>query len=783
MAYIAINSRKVALVSSITLAVAIWGVNTSAYAQSDVLTDEIIVTARKKSETLATVPIAVSAYSGEVLKVLGVQEAGDIALITPNFTWNTEFGRASPQPYLRGIGTNNFAPINSGPIAVYQDGVFIGPNIAQGFATFDVERAEVLKGPQGTLYGRNSTGGLINFVSNKPIVGGGTRGDVSVELGQYGTTNFEGAIGFDLGDKAAIRFAGMRNHNTGTFTNINPAVDDDEVNSIDDWGFRGGLAIEPSDKVNMLFNVHYGLAEPDTAPFKQIGLFEPGTIADPCTDTPGFGANCGALFNGGVVDDPDIFTTGKNPDSERVETFGAFAQFDVELSDSLTLHSITSYDEADLARVDDADDTIVQLEVDFYFDEFTFFSQELRLSGQQENFNWQAGAYYYDESNEGILAFTNPIFGGGEANAHAVDTLSYAVFGNAEYELNDNWRLSGGLRWTYEEKDVQQYDVFQLTVAAEDPAILTSINDPRVLRNTIASGTTGKRDFDEITGRISLDYTFDNGNLVYASASRGFKGGDVVGAGLIFEFDLIDDARDPAAVAQLREETQIVEPEILDALEIGFKGDLIENILQLNAAAFYYDYKNQQQTTLQPDPNGGVGDIGITRLSNAARSKFPGVEAEFIFTPNDNWYFTASGGWIDAKYDEFGNPLAGGEDFSGNQTPLTARTELALLGRYRHELAGGSEVAFQLQGTHKGRTFFQSQQADTLLREGAVNLLNGRVSYTSAEGNWGVAVFGRNLTNEKYFGSGFDVSGLGYVAVKPGPRRYIGGEFTYKFGE
>lgn len=128
-----------------------------------------------------------------MLTCLGVKNAGDIATFTPNFTWSTEFGMASSQPYLRGIGTNNFSPINNRPIAVYQNNVFIGPNVAQGFAIFDTERAEVLKGTQGTLYGRNSTGGLVNFISRKSEVVGGNRGYVTIEIGS-----------FELGEKAVV---------------------------------------------------------------------------------------------------------------------------------------------------------------------------------------------------------------------------------------------------------------------------------------------------------------------------------------------------------------------------------------------------------------------------------------------------------------------------------------------------------------------------------------------------------------------------------------------------
>lgn len=747
---------------------------------NDVLTEVIQVTARKFQEPLASVPIAVTAFTGDQMKVLGVTETGDLANLTPNFTWNTEFGRASPQPYLRGIGSNNFNPINSGPIAIYQDGVYIGPNIAQGFATFDAERAEVLKGPQGTLYGRNSTGGLVNFISKKPEIDGGTNGYVNIELGQYETTNIETALGFDIGDTAAGRIAVVRNLNGGTFDNKNPDIDED-VNVIDDVALRASFLYEPSDDLSVLFNYHYGKSSPDTAPFKQIALFEPGTW-DPCLSEPALGANC-AAGDSEVDIAPGLFETAKNKDSEHVETSGAFLQIEYYFTDDLSLSSVTSYDTAELARLDDADDTITQLEMDHYSDDFTFYSQELRLTSDSADVTWQAGLYYYNESNEGILAFTNPIWDNGEANAHAVDTESYAIFGNLGFDITEKLRMGLGLRWSYEEKDVKQYDGFQVTTG--DNSLLKSIDDPRVLRNTIASGTTGAKDFSETTGRISLDYTTDAGDLIYASISRGFKGGDVAGSALINGWNGLDEARDPAVVADFKTQTQIVEPEILDAIEIGFKGSFPDQNIRVSAAAFYYEYKDQQQTLLQPDPTGS-SPVGIATLSNAATSKIPGLEAEIIYTPTYNWYIQGTLGLLDPTYDDFKSPLEGGEDYSGNQISLTPKYEFTGLARYQYEIDSGG-LAFQLGFSAKGSVFFQpvndDTQAGALMQEDSLVLWNGRISYTPNDGNWNVAIIGKNLTNEKYFGSGFDVSSLGWVAVKPGARQYFGVQFNYDFSD
>lgn len=763
--------------------------------------EEVVVQARKREESMQDVPIAVSAFSGDMLNDLGVKNAGDIAMFTPNFTWHTEFGMASPQPYLRGIGTNNFAPINNGPIAVYQDNVFIGPNIAQGFATFDTERAEVLKGPQGTLYGRNSTGGLINFISRKPEIGGGTNGYIKAEVGSFETTNVEGAYGFELGDKAAARVAFVRNYNKGAVDNINTDADEDKTGSVDDMAARFQVAIEPSDELSVLVNTHYGQSTPDTAPFKNIGLqavnpnfATDGINPDPCPN-PGLGSGCTDLFTG-FVDDSDIHTTSRTDDFEDVKTYGAFLQLTYDLNDEVTLNSLTSYDYAEIRRWDDADDGAVALEDDFYADDFDFWSQELRLSGMSEDANWHVGLYYYNEAVEGVQIWTNPIFGTGEGNEHEIETTSYAVFGQYDFNLTDNLRMGMGLRWTYEEKDIQKYNGYLALVSVGD-GFLEDIGEVNVSPDYgVTVGTPNSMDWDEITGRVSLDYTTDAGNLIYAALSRGFKGGDVNGAAFLDDYLTAADRgacapgdegpngpddRCQSTIDAFQGKIIPVDPEILDAFEIGFKGDFLDGNLRLNAAAFYYIYKEQQNTILQPNP-AAVSGPGITTLSNAGRSEIPGVEVELIYTPTDEWYLQLNAGILDPEYEEFKSPIAGGNDFSGNQISLTPEHSVSALVRYDQDLRSGATIAYQVDVTYQSSTFFQPSNTP-VLSEGGYSVWGARVSYTDPSDKWTAAIHAKNLGDKEYFGSGFDVSALGYMALKPGQQRYIGASLDYRFGE
>lgn len=760
--------------------------------------EEVIVQARKRDESMQDIPIAVSAFSGDMLTSLGVKNAGDIATFTPNFTWHTEFGMASPQPYLRGIGTNNFAPINNGPIAVYQDNVFIGPNVAQGFATFDTERAEVLKGPQGTLYGRNSTGGLVNFISRKPEVGGGNSGYVKTEIGSFETTNIEGAYGFELGEKAAARFAFVRNLNQGSWDNVNPDADEDRTGAVDDMAARFQVAIEPSDDLSVLINTHYGKSEPDTAPFKNIGLqaVNPnfavdGENPDPCP-SPGLGSGCTDLYTG-VVDDDDIYTTSRGDDFENVKAYGAFVQVEYDLSDSLSLHSLTSYDYAEIRRWDDTDDTYIALEDDFYADDFHFWSQELRLSGMGATSNWHLGAYYYNETAEGVQIWTNPIWGTGEGNEHEVETTSYALFGQYDFNLTEKLRLGMGLRWTYEEKDVQKYNGFLPLVSVGD-GFLGELDDVNVSSDYgVTVGTPNKKDWDEVTGRVSLDYQTDAGNLVYASLSRGFKGGDVNGAAFLDDYVTAADRGSCAAgdegpngpqdrcqstIDAFQAKITPVDPEILDAFEVGFKGSFLDGKMRFNTAAFYYIYKNQQNTILQPFSE----KVSVTTMSNAGRSEISGLEMEMVYTPTDSWYLQLNLGLLDPYYEEFKSPIEGGEDFSGNQISLTPKRSASGLVRYDQFLDSGALIAYQVDVSYQSETFFQPSNNE-VLSQGGYSVWGGRISYTNPSEKWTVALHAKNMGDKEYFGSGFDVSALGWMALKPGPQRYFGLSLDYQFGQ
>ena len=713
---------------------------------------EIVVTARKRSENLQNVPVAITAFGGEQLNKLGLTKAADVADFTPNFSWKTEFGKASPQPYLRGVGTNNYAPNNSRPVAVYQDDVFIGANPAQGFSAFDLDRVEVLKGPQGTLYGRNATAGLINFVSKKPELRKPVNGFLRAEIGQFNTTNFEGAIGAPFGDATAARIAIAYNRDDGNIKNSNPAAKHGAGRN-DDFSGRAQL-LHDFGGAKLLINGHYSRSTPDTHPFKVLGLNCP-----PGVTTPTLGV-CSADFGIGaaVIDSPNRYETFKQDDQEKVNTWGAFARLDADLG-AVQFTSLTAYDYTHLRRLVDLDGQPLALELDHYNDRFKIFSQELRLTGKIGRSNWQAGLNYYNEKYSGFLNFGTPeINGGSVGNSKRINTEAFAAFGQTDLRFGDKWELSAGLRYTHEKKDVPFYLAYSGPSSATRTTFYENFADQPIDSITFSS-TSGSR-ADNLSGRASLSYKIDSNILVYASLARGFRGGDVNGVAL----------SDPAEILPAR-------PETLDAAEIGFKGDLFDKTLRLNLAAFYYDYKDQQVLSV----SAGSLVVGVTSLNNVGRSKIKGFEAELVWAPSRNFSLNGNVGLLNATYESFRlDPADPATDLGGKRIPFTNKVQSTVTAIYDLRLA--SEARFELLGSVN---YFGKQYFDVFNREelsqGSYAVANASITYFAPDDRWHLRLRADNLLNRKYWGSGYNLDFYGAQALKAGRQRYIAAEAQVKF--
>lgn len=746
-----------AVVLSVPAALLLPMADAVAEGRNNELLEEVVVTARKRQESLSDVPISVSAFSGAQLEALGVENSGDIALAIPNLSWNTEFGRASPQVYMRGIGTNNFAPVNQGPVAIYQDGVIIGPNIVQGFAAFDLERVEVLKGPQGTLFGRNSTAGLVNFVSKAPVIESGQSGYVSVEVGDWGTTNIEGAVGFDISEKWAARISGVSNNSDGEYTNLNPEAEAN-AGGADDYSIRAQFLYDNGSNFNALFNLHRSEADPDVPPFKVAGVGGPAS----CATEVVFG-QCATAF--GFIDNPDFHVTSHQDDSENTDNTGGFAKLKYTFDNDLQLSSTTAYDKASIRRLDDVDESPANDEWDHYAVDFEWFSQEFLFSGESDAVNWHAGLYYYEEENEGILVFDFPtddsVFGAGTGfgvgNFLATDTKTYALFGQAVWTLSDTVRLTTGLRFNKEDKDIDFLGFTNRTDPNRD-TIYRSIDDID-LSDGITEPFADSSSENNVSGRISIDFTVNDNILLFGGFARGFKGGDVNGA------------------ATTASGAGIVDSETLDVIEFGMKGTFLDGAMRANAAVFFQDYQDQQVAVILP----GTTAAGDPSFQNAASSKFPGIEADITWALSDDFTLLASVGYVDAEFDDY--EFDGG-DFSGNRVPLVSKIESWVMGQYNIPLKNEGTFTLQADASYQSDQFFTPQNGQfpeaAALFEDDLTLLNASFKYEAPNGNWSAKLFVKNLTDKQYLTSGFAIENF-IAAAKPGPGRYTGVSFTVNF--
>src|SRR5262245_57282916 len=336
------------LTSGLVLAVAILPYELTAAT----FLEEIVVTATKREASAQDLPISLTAISGDNLRALGITHAQDIDDVVPNFDYVSSFGKTTPNITIRGVGFLGFFSSGVSPVGVYSDNVYIGQNIAQGFALFDLERIEVLRGPQGTLFGRNTTGGLINFISVKPVVGEELTGFIYQSAGEENSFETEGAISVPLGDKAATRFSFERNVSDGFFKNVNPAVNEDDSGEIEMYSARAQLLWEPTESFNILLNGHYGSADnkaPRQASYvDQAELFlipdrnfngvtDPGDVIVNCppgTRSGFFQGGCSDPFRGVLTEDDDPYTTQMSvPTHEDIDLYSVSMTMTREMSD------------------------------------------------------------------------------------------------------------------------------------------------------------------------------------------------------------------------------------------------------------------------------------------------------------------------------------------------------------------------------------------------------------------------------------------------------------------
>ena len=682
--------------------------------------EEVVVTAQKREQNLQDIGVSVTAFSGEQMRKLGLVESNDLIAQTPGLEVSGYGGGAIASFNVRGVGQNDFTANQEAPVALYIDEAYQSSNVTTRFSMFDVERAEVLRGPQGTLFGRNSTGGLVHYITTRPAQEAG--GFVDVTLGEEGRRRVEAAAGGGLTEQVSGRLSMVYNEDNGLLDNDIGA----DAQQADDWAVRGQLLIEPSEELSILLKAQY--ADEDAAP-------NGWTLNVPSYNATDF-------F--GYVDDIDgnPYTISNDFDFyQKTEVTNLYANINLDLG-AFTLTSITDYQDIKHDYAEDADATPESVYHYIQTADIEQISQELRLSWEGERHRSVIGVYYlnidgdFTTEQSGLFYFGPDLF-----DIVAVqETTTYAIFGQTEFDFTDQLSLTLGVRYNNDDKD--------FTLTAPDFGFPTY---------------TGSLDEDDFNAKIQLNYRLNDDWLLYAGWNRGIKSGG-------FNLPLTPVSGDVLPYSG----------EVLHSYEAGFKASLTDTT-RLNVSAYYYDYDDYQAYNIDPFFNallfnaegefyGGEIELvtnpaaGLDILLGASFSDTEVTGLPTDFNTLDPVTFEPAQNYPTGKEKA---PLAPSVTFNG-------------LVRYSWPALGGD---LALQGDFRWTDNQKFNLAvSEMATEDSYGIINARLDYTSGSETWSAAIFVNNLTDETYRTFGVDASlffGSGEDVFAP--QRWVGGNIRYNF--
>jgi iron complex outermembrane receptor protein len=640
---------------------------------------EIIVTAQKREQRLQDVPITITAITGDAADEIGISSTDDLSAAVPSLTWQKSYNGS---PFIRGVGKAIVTAGNESSVGIFVDGVLQVSPLMTNFALNNVDRIEVLKGPQGTLFGRNSNGGVISITTRTPSFD--PEIEASVGYANYDTIDGSLYTSGGLTDSLAVNFSlAFHNQGDGWGTNITTGDKTFTERSAD---ARMKLLWQPSDRteVNLVGEYHYQRS--------QSNAYSPqaGTLAVDGSGAAGFYDLTG---------DYETYVR------TRVASGSVSVRHDMDWAE---LVSISAYSRIRTYWPYDSDGSPSPILQGPIWESANGFTQEVQLvSPGNSRLRWVAGLYYmyFDAAFEpirlngtGVGGAQIDIFGKTKAN-------SYAAFGEATWEFLPETNLTVGARMTFDERSVNGR---------------TDVNG--------VAGLVGQQqaNFKEPTYRVTLDHSFTPELMIYGSVSTGYNSG---------QFNT-GNAFAPA-----------VDPEKLTAYEAGFKAQLFDRLIQLNAAAYHYDYRDLQVTII---------DNAVTLQTNAAKAKVDGFEIDTTIVPVEGMTVNAALAYTDARYSEFTDAqfyraIAGGGyetivgDATGNSLANAPKWSVSVGARYDLKAKIGTFTP-AINYSYRSKYFWDSQNAVT---ENAQNLVNGSLTYTSPDEGWSLRLWGKNMLNDK----------------------------------
>ena len=777
--------------------------------------EEVIVTAQKRNQSENDIGIAISTWTGNELRDMGVVSAEDMALRTPGLTVNESSATGVPLYTIRGVGFQDYSTGASSTVGIYFDQVAMPYTVMTRGLLFDAERVEVLKGPQGDLYGRNTTAGQINFISNKPS----EEFEVGVNVGysSYSTVDFEGFVNGSMGENAQGRIALKTIQSSEGWQK---SVDgDDELGEKDVTALRASFNIELSEDANLLLVAHHvddqsdnkantaydgreiGLAE-FSAPYSAVAPYLASGETPPWYSTDD---NEAAGWTNSYTSSITGTTFDLRPKRDN-QLKGMSAHLDWDLG-NVSLTSITAYNKFERVERNDWDGGQYNDSSNINTTDLSVFSQELQLSGSTDSVDWLVGAYYStDEMEEYYHYFmSDSLYGGASLvfdiapfklngtgileldTKYQQETDSSAIFGHVEWQFTDALKLTVGGRYTKEQRDWSG-----CTYVADDNSLGSFNNvlfgttlsagscgtiDDRPSSPTFILGLLGTPDANNglavftdtidtsrMMGKIGLDYTPSDNVLYYASISQAFKSGGFNGA-------------------NSNTTTQLMpyDEEILTSYEIGAKATLLEGSMQLNAAVFSYDYKDKQEKDRVITLVGA-----ISGLTNVDESSITGAEIDIQWLPTDGLRLAFGGAWLDTEIDQWQAVDAANSawlvntatfDASGSELPQAPSLSYTALIGYDTNITENLILGMALDLSYTDKT------TGGVAPERATEdytVINARLSISDASEKWKTLLWVRNVADEDYYASAF-LGGNGPYVRSMGMPRTVGVSLSYSF--
>ncbi len=719
-----------------------------------VVLDEIFVTPQKREENIQEVPIAMSTLDADQLQTISAG-GGDVRVLSgrvPSLVLESSFGRAFPRFYIRGLGNTDFDLNASQPVSMVVDDIVLENPVVKGMPLFDLDHVEVLRGPQGTLFGRNTPAGVVKFDTRKPSQK--YEGWAQASYGTYGNTDVQAAVGggltSTLSARGSVLYQSQDDWVDNTFTGKN--------NALGGYGtvaFRGQLLWEPSQDFNALLNLHGWNISDGTARIFRANILKPGS---------------NDLVSG--YDQGKVAQDGRN--QQDITSRGGALKMNWELGGA-TLTSVTGYETLHMLSRGDIDGGYgcgfcglpngpgfipFQSETADGIPNLDQFTQELRIASHSGGeWDWLAGFFYFDENLEAETHSYNSLAPGNPEDGLATqqqDAKSWALFGSLDWRPNDKWAMKGGLRYTKDEKDFSAERIYGGFLPPTAAPIKKST------------------DADLVTGDLSATYKVNQDVNVYGRIGTGFRAPSIQGR-ILFSGDPITN------------NVSVAKEEKITSAEVGVKSELLDRRLRLNVAVYDYQVNDQQLVAV-----GGGSNVAV--LINADKTDGYGFEANVDIAPSNEWLITLGGSYNHTKIKDpslytdacractvLDPTIPGGSTgtralLDGNPLPNAPEWIFNGIVDYRRPMGSGLVLASFDWAYQSDKSFFLYQSKEFHADSLEFGL---KLGYTFAEAKYELNLFARNLTNAEIVQSAIDFDNLTGMTNDP---RVIGLQFVTRFG-